>query len=163
TVHGWDPRPAARITGGDLRGTTRPRPRGTQVKEARSMGDRQDPRAEPFQLRELCTRLGVSYRDARYVCEKGWLPAGVAPQPGRGNHRQLTPAQAVWLGIVLRLKACGLTTRAAARVAARAERVRGMTRNLGWDWPFAPFDGALETDRRWYLEVGDVRLVRFVT
>ena len=47
-----------------------------------------------FRLQDLCERLGLSYRDARYICEKGWLPAGVDREPGLGNHRWLTPAQA---------------------------------------------------------------------
>jgi hypothetical protein len=114
-------------------------------------------------LQELCARLGVSYRDARYVCEKGWLPSGVDPEPGRGNHRRLTPAQAVWLGIVLKLKACGVRTGKAARIAAFADGVKGPARTLGWDWPFSPFDGAFQTEHRWLIEVGDMRFVRFLT
>src|SRR4051794_24972461 len=92
-----------------------------------------------IQLRDLCRRLGVAYRDARYVCERDWLPQGVAREPGRGNHRELTAAQAMWLGVVLKLKAAGVKTPLAAQVAGFAERVRGLTRNLGWDWRFSPF------------------------
>jgi hypothetical protein len=116
-----------------------------------------------FRLQELCQRLNVSYRDARYLCEKNWLPAGVAREPGRGNHRQLNPRQAVWLGIVLKLKACGVRTEMAARIAAFAERIKGMTRNVGWDWQFSPFDGAFSTAHQWFIEVGDMRFIRFAT
>ncbi len=35
--------------------------------------------------------------------------------------------------------------------------------NLGWDGRFSPFDGAFDTDRQWYLEVGDAKYVRIVT
>jgi len=69
-----------------------------------------------FRLHELCERLEVSHRDARCICERGWLPASVDPEPGRGNHRRLTPAQAVGLGIVLKLKVCGVQTPKAARI-----------------------------------------------
>lgn len=116
-----------------------------------------------FQLQELCQRLNVAYRDGRYVCEKNWLPVGVASEPGRGNHRQLNPRQAVWLGIVLKLKACGVRTEMAARIAGFAERIKGMTKNLVWDWSFSPFDGAFRTEYQWYIEVGDMRFIRFVT
>ena len=116
-----------------------------------------------FRLQELCERLGVMYRDARYICEKGWLPVGVDPEPGRGNHRWLTPAQAVWLGIVLKLKACGVRTKRAAQIAGFAEHVKGFTRHRVWDWHFLPFDGAFAREQQWLLEVGDMQLVRFVT
>ena len=96
------------------------------------MGHPSDHPTAGFQLQELCERLGVSYREARYVCEKGWLPPGVEAQPGRGHHRRLTARQAVWLGVVLKLKACGVQTPAAARVAAFAEGVKGIARNLGF-------------------------------
>jgi hypothetical protein len=116
-----------------------------------------------FQLQDVCRLLDVGYRDARYLCEKNWLPRGVAREPGRGNHRQLTAAQAVRLGIILKLKACGMHAPMAAKIADFAERIRGLTRNLVWDWQFSPFDGALDTEHRWYIEVGDMRFVRFVT
>ena len=54
---------------------------------------------------ELCERLDVSYRDARYVLEEGILPKGVDENPGKGDHRDLTNDQAFWLAIVLLLKA----------------------------------------------------------
>jgi hypothetical protein len=116
-----------------------------------------------FRLQDVCQCLGVSYRDARYLCEQNWLPEGVDREPGRGNHRQLTAAQAVWLGIVLKLKASGVNARMAAQVAAFAEGIRGLTCNLVWDWRFSPFDGAFDTDHRWFVEVGDMKFIRFVT
>jgi hypothetical protein len=116
-----------------------------------------------FRLQELCQRLNVSYRDARYICEKEWLPADVARDPGRGNHRKLSPRQAVWLGLVLKMKACGVRTERAARIAAFAERIKDLTRNLVWDWTFSPFQGAFDTKHLWIIEVGDMRFIRFLT
>lgn len=116
-----------------------------------------------FRIQDLCNRLNVSYRDARYICEKAWLPEGVEREPGRGNHRRLTPAQAVWLGIVLKLKAAGVKTGMAAKITAFASRIQEYSCNAGWDWRFAPLNGDFSTDHRWYVEVGDMRFVRFVT
>jgi hypothetical protein len=107
--------------------------------------------------------LDLPYRDARYLLEKFWLPRGAARTPGRGNHRRLNAGQAVRLGLVLKLKVCGLKSPHAARIAAAAERIKGLTKNRVWDWQFSPFDGALNTEHRWYLEVGDGKYVRWVT
>src|SRR6185436_545202 len=107
----------------------------------------------PIQLGELCRRLDVPYRHARYVLEEGILPEGVAPDPERGHHRQLAPAQAFWLAIVLKLKQSAVQAPLAARIADFAKQaVRGVTRNLNWEPTFAPFDGALETEGRWYVD-----------
>jgi len=122
-----------------------------------------DPQTGSFTLQQLCKRLRLSYREARYVCERGWLPKGVDVDPGRGNHRRLTRHQAVWLGVVLKLKACGVRTSQAAEIAGFAEQVKGMSRNLNWDWKFSPFDGAFDTSHRWLLEVGEMKWMRFVT
>src|ERR1700719_3990037 len=65
--------------------------------------------------------------------------------------------------VVLKLKAAGLKTPLAARIANLAEGIRGLSRNLVWDWPFSPFDGAFDTKHRWYIEVGDLQVIRFVT
>jgi hypothetical protein len=54
-------------------------------------------------------------------------------------------------------------TQKAAEIAGFAERIKGMSRNLGWDPPFSPFDGAFQTLHRWLLEVGDMKWVRIVT
>lgn len=116
-----------------------------------------------FRIQDLCDRLNVPYRDARYICEKAWLPDGVEREPGRGNHRRLTAAQAVWLGIVLKLKASGVQTAMAAKITAFACRIQDYSCNAGWDWRFAPFSGAFATEHQWYVEVGDMQFVRFVT
>lgn len=116
-----------------------------------------------YRLGDLCRLLEVSERHARYVCERGILPHGMAREPGSGNHRDLHAGQAFWLGIVLKLKAVGLRTKAATDIAEWATRVKGMTKNLVWDHGFSPFDGALESEHRWYLDVGDLRYVRFAT
>jgi len=119
--------------------------------------------APRIRLQDLCARLEVPYRDARYFCEKSWLPEGVERDPGRGNHRQLTPAQAMWLGIVLKLKGSGVKPDKAAKIMTFAARIREFTRNSGWDWRFSPFDGKFETEHQWYIDVGDMKYVRIVT
>ena len=120
--------------------------------------------AAPIQLGELCRRLDVPYRHARYVLEEGLLPEGVEPDPDRGHHRQLTPAQAFWLGIVLKLKQSAVRTPLAARIADFAKRaVRGVTQNANWERNFSPFDGDLGTENRWYVDVGDLKYIRLAT
>jgi hypothetical protein len=115
-------------------------------------------------LGELCRRLDIPYRDARYVLEQGLLPAGVDPEPDRGNHRRLTHAQAFWLGIVLKLKQSGIKTPLAAKIADFAGRaVKGVSMNAAWDSGFSPFDGRLETKFRWFIDVGDLAYARVVT
>src|SRR4051794_14022351 len=96
----------------------------------------------PLLLGELCRRIDANYRDARYLLEQGLLPEGVDPEPGHGHHRRLTPAQAYWLAIVLKLKGSGVRAPLAARIADYArEAVRTVGRGLNWDPGFAPFDG----------------------
>jgi hypothetical protein len=121
-------------------------------------------RAESIQLGELCRRLDVPYRQARYVLEEGLLPEGVDPEPDRGNHRQLNSAQAFWLGIVLKLKLSAVRTSLAARIADFAKHaVRGATHNLNWESTFAPFAGRFDTEHRWCVDVGDLRYIRLAT
>ena len=62
------------------------------------------------QMGEICRRLAVRERDARYVLEQGHVPEGVDGAPESGNHRQFGPRQAYWLGMVLKLKAIGIQT-----------------------------------------------------
>jgi len=120
--------------------------------------------AAAIQLGELCRRLDVPYRHARYVLEEGLLPEGVDAGPERGHHRQLAPAQAFWLGIVLKLKQSAVRAPLAARIADFAkEAVRAVTQNLNWERPFSPFDGRLETEGRWYVDVGDLQYIRLAT
>src|SRR4051812_21388691 len=122
------------------------------------------PPTPPIPLGELSRRLDPPYRHARYVLEEGILPDGVEPDPERGHHRQLTPAQAFWLGIVLKLKQSAVRAPLAARIADFAkEAVRTVTQNLNWEHPFSPFDGKLETINRWYVDVGDLTYIRLVT
>jgi hypothetical protein len=119
---------------------------------------------ETLQLGELCRRLAVPYRHARYVLEEDILPQGVDPDPDRGHHRQLTAGQAFWLGMVLRLKAAAVKTPLAAQMADFAkEAVKTACRRLNWEYTFSPFDGELETDHRWFVEVGDLKYIRLVT
>src|SRR5438552_510689 len=117
-----------------------------------------------MQLGELCQRLGADYRQARYLLEQGMLPPGVDPEPDRGHHRQLTPAQCFWLAIVLKLKASGVRAALAAQIADFArEAVRTVSRWLGWDPKFSPFDGDLETKYQWFVDVGDLQYISLVT
>lgn len=117
-----------------------------------------------MQLGELCERLEVPYRHARYILERGILPGGVDRNPDRGNHRQLNSAQAFWLGIVLKLKESGVKAPLAGQVANYAEEsVRTITQSLNWEPSFQPFAGWLETARQWFVDVGDLRYIRIVT
>jgi hypothetical protein len=117
-----------------------------------------------LRLGELCERLGVDYRHARYILEQGLLPPGVDPRPDRGNHRRLTPAQCFWLAIVLKLKAAAVRAPLAAKIADFArEAVRATGQGLNWDPRFSPFDGSLETEHQWYVDVGDLKYIRLVT
>lgn len=117
-----------------------------------------------MRVSELSERLGVPYRDVRYVLEQGVLPAGVNENPGRGEHRDLTPAQAFWLAIVLVLKQNGLKVPVAGVVAEFAKRaVKGVARHLNWEHPFNPFEGKLDSGNGWWVEVGDLKYIRMVT
>lgn len=117
-----------------------------------------------MKLGELCDRLKVPYRHARYLLEQGILPTGVAESPGRGEHRDLKPAQAFWLGIVMMLKQNGLNATIAGRIADFArEGVRGITQNLNWEYPFEPFLGKFETENLWFVDIGDLEYVRMAT
>jgi hypothetical protein len=117
-----------------------------------------------MRVSELSERLAVGYRDVRYVLEQGILPAGVDDSPGRGVHRDLSPAQAFWLAVVLVLKQTGIKVPVAGRVADFAKRaVKGAARNANWDYPFDPFAGEFDTDHEWWVDVGDLRHVRLVT
>ena len=70
-----------------------------------------------IKLRDLCARLGVDYDEARYALARGIVPQGIDREPGRGNHRLFTPPQAYLLAIALKLKAGGVQTPHAGRLA----------------------------------------------
>lgn len=117
-----------------------------------------------IQLGEICERLQIRERDARYVLERGYVPEGVPASPVSGNHRQFGPGQAFWLGMVLKLKQAGIKTPIAAEIADLATRaLRSTTQNLSWDPNFLPEEGRFETERQYYLELGDGEYVQFVT
>ncbi len=108
---------------------------------------------------ELCRRLSVPYRHVRYVLEEGLLPRGVKVSPDRGHHRDLEPAQAFWLGMVLRLKTSGVKTPLAVRMADFARSaMQGMTQ-LSWEPRFAPLHGEFKTSYQWFVDVGDLKVV----
>lgn len=117
-----------------------------------------------IQLGEICDMLDVGLRDARYVLEQGYIPKGVTESPESGNYRQFGPGQAFWLGMVLKLKAVGIKVQLAATIADYAvHSLRGITQNLNWDWRFLPESGRFDTDHQYYVDVGDLKYVRFVT
>ena len=87
---------------------------------------------------ELCRRLGVPARQLRYVLEEGHRPPGVADAPGRGDHRELDPAQTFWLAVVLALKQTGVRTPVAARLA---DRILSACREAGFEAKIAARSG----------------------
>jgi hypothetical protein len=98
------------------------------------------------------------------VLEEGYLPEGVERRPGRGNQRQLRIEQAYWLAIVLKLRETGIKTESAASLADYAKR--GLSKvgvTMGWDKNFQPFKGKLNTDKNWYVDIGDRVFFRIVT
>ena len=117
-----------------------------------------------IQLKDICERLHVREREVRYILEQGHVPKGIKKKPASGNHRQFEPGQAFWLGMVLKLKEIGIKTPLAAMIADYAvESLRTVTRNLGWDWEFCPWKGQFDTDHEYFVEVGDLKYIRFVT
>ncbi|WP_437191590.1 MerR family transcriptional regulator [Planctomicrobium sp. SH527] len=117
-----------------------------------------------LQLGEICRLLGISERVGRYVLEQGFIPQGVDEAPQSGNHRRFGPAQAFWLAMVLKLKENGLPVPLAATMANHGqEALRSVTQNLNWDSRFLPSAGRFNTDRQYFLEVGDKKYIRLVT
>jgi hypothetical protein len=117
-----------------------------------------------MRVSELAQRLSVPYRDVRYVLEQGILPKGVEKHPGRGEHRELDPAQAFWLAIVLNLKSIGIRTPVAGEIADFTRQwLRSTTQNENWEFPFEPFLGRMVTTNEWYIEIGDMKYIRLVT
>jgi hypothetical protein len=114
-----------------------------------------------IQLGDLCRRLDVPYRHARYVLEEGILPEGVEPSPERGHHRQLTLAQAFWLGITLKLKQSGVRAPLAGQLTDLAiAALRSVCQNRNLDWRFAPHLGWLETDLQLFVDIADLLYLR---
>lgn len=116
-----------------------------------------------IKLSELCQRIGTNYDEARYALAKGLLPPGTTAKPGRGNHRLFDADQAFTLAILLKVKAAGVSSEVAQRIAMFGRTIQGMARNLGYNPTFVPFAGQLNTSHRWELEVGDARYIRIVT
>jgi hypothetical protein len=117
-----------------------------------------------MQIGELSARLDVSYRHLRYILEQGILPKGVDADPGRGEHRDLKPEQAFWMGIVIFLKQNGIRTPLAGKIADYSIEVLRTTGSaFGWDYRVNPYWGRFETDNQWYVDVGDLTYVRVAT
>ncbi|HWL09930.1 MAG TPA: hypothetical protein VNQ76_16110 [Planctomicrobium sp.] len=120
--------------------------------------------SQTIRLGDICKRLSVPERDARYVMERGFVPKGIDGSPQSGNHRQFGPAQAFWLAIVLKLKENGIPVPLAAAIATHGEQVlRGTAQNLGWDWSFSPRSGRFDTEHQYFLDIGDRTYVRLAT
>ena len=123
-----------------------------------------DLKGKTIKLRDICQALEVGDRNARYVLERGYVPKGMSESPGSGEHRDFSPHQAFWLGMVLKLKESGLKTPLAARIADYAGgAIRTTTQNLGWDWRFLPRVGRFDTEHQYYVEVADLTYIRLVT
>lgn len=117
-----------------------------------------------IQLRQFCELFNVEHREVRYILEQGYIPKGVMKSPSTGNRREFQPDHALWLGIVLKLKQVGLRTPLAAMVAERA--VEGMTmvaQLCGWDYGLFPFEGRFHTKYNYFMDIGDLTCMRFVT
>lgn len=115
-----------------------------------------------MQLGELCERLNVPYRQARYVLEEDILPPGVEKAPQRGNFRDLTLDQAFWLGIVLKLKETGLKAPMAEKIARQTAKIFAKVDTRRPDSGFAPFEGRLLASLDWYVEMTEMRVLRLV-
>jgi DNA-binding transcriptional MerR regulator len=63
---------------------------------------------------DVVTECGVTYRQADYWVRRGWI---LAPQPGSGYHRRISPSEADALRTLARLVIAGLTAETAARLA----------------------------------------------
>lgn len=117
-----------------------------------------------MQIGELCERLGIEYRHARYVLEEAMLPEGVDAAPDRGNHRQLDSGQAFWLGIVLMLKRSGFRTPLAATVAnAVKDAVRRLGSSIAWEAFFRRSNVGTELEEIWKVEIADLGYIRVTT
>jgi len=117
---------------------------------------------QTLRVGDLCRRLHVPYRHVRYVLEENLLPLGVDSDPARGHHRELTPAQAFWLGIVLRLKASGVAAPRAAHIAAVTQSLFIKLDTTRHDPNFAPFAGRLQAKLNWFMEIGDLQWFRIL-
>jgi hypothetical protein len=117
-----------------------------------------------IQLHAICEALDVADRDARYVLERGFIPQGVYVKPASGTHRQFSGGQAYWLGLVLKLKATGIKTPLAAKIADYATRsIQTITQNLNWEFPFLPTQGRLKTTQSYKVEIADLKHIRIGT
>lgn len=66
---------------------------------------------------DVAERLGVRHRHVRYMAERGIVAPGEQKSPGRGNHRDLTKQQALWLAIAVSCTCGGLDPHVSARIA----------------------------------------------
>ena len=127
------------------------------------------PRKQTIQLGEICQRLDVGERAARYVLERGHVPRGVESAPESGHYRQFDAGQAFWLGMVLKLKQFGIVAPLSATIADYAQRsLRGVTQNLSWEWTFNPARGQFDTQHQYYVDVAGtgvsgLEFIRFAT
>ena len=111
-----------------------------------------------MKIGELAQRLGVPYRNVRYVLEQGHQPAGTETNPGRGALGSSTAKQTFWLALVLILKPNGLRLPLAAKIAEDLRlSMRVFTGNLVGMAALIPFLGRFETQHEWYLDIAEFR------
>ena len=114
-----------------------------------------------IELAEFCLLLDVPSREVRYVLDQGFVPKGTEKSPSTGNRRKFGPGEAIWLGIVVKLKQTGIKVPLAAELADYAmQSVRTITRNLNWDWGFQPELGKFDTENSYVFEIADRKYVR---
>jgi hypothetical protein len=89
------------------------------------------------------------------------VPEGVEKAPDRGNHRDLNPKQALWLAVVLKLKASGLSTPHAVELANQIKsQIDLKACDLSQDPYFNPFAPVVRGKATTYIDVGDSSHVR---
>lgn len=117
-----------------------------------------------MQLGKLVKQVDASYRDAKYVLERGHADRWVRRTLGTGHHRDMSLGEAYALALLLQLKHAGLRMNDAERVVELVEEsIRGVARQLSWDPRFAPFAGQLRTEFQWIAEIGDMKAYRLAT
>ncbi len=117
-----------------------------------------------IQLKDFCKLFGFEDRQVRFILEQGFVPKGVAERPSTGNRREFGPSQAFWLAIAVLLKSNGLKTSTAVEIAdITSKGIQMVAQNLSWEPTFLPMKGRFDTDHSWYLDIGDLKLMRIVT
>lgn len=67
------------------------------------------------------------------------------------------------LSIILRLRAAGISLGVAQQISEWSAYVLQIASNEGWDLRFGPHIGQSNTDRRWFVDIGDIKFGRVAT